>query len=175
MSNREFLAALACGVDVELAAVELESREGNVGAARRFTRQQLMLWNLTEVDGLADRVLLVVSELVTNAILHGRTRPKTETETLGVTLALKRGFALGVMVTDNSYVLPQAKIGASVNAVCGRGLTLVNAESDGWTAAPRCGREGGNGKAVWAFFGCPQQDALPEQMPQSAWSNRSRS
>jgi anti-sigma regulatory factor (Ser/Thr protein kinase) len=82
MSNREFLAALACGVDVELAAVELESREGNVGAARRFTRQQLMLWNLTEVDGLADRVLLVVSELVTNAILHGRTRPKTETETL---------------------------------------------------------------------------------------------
>ncbi|WP_258308820.1 ATP-binding protein [Streptomyces sp. NWU339] len=168
LSSREFLAVLAYGVGVERVAVEIESCESNVGEARRFVRRTLGGWGLPKGDDLADRVVLAVSELVTNAVLHGRTRPLEETETVGVALALKRDFALGVMVTDNSCGIPLVKIRPSVSAINGRGLVLVNALSEGWTAAPHCSREGVSGKAVWAFFECPQLAPLPELLPQSA-------
>ncbi|MFD4610028.1 ATP-binding protein [Streptomyces sp. NPDC058440] len=168
LSSREFLAVLAYSVGVERVTVEIESCESNVGEARRFVRRQLGCWGLPEGDDLADRVVLAVSELVTNAVLHGRTRPLEETETVGVSLALKRDFALGVMVADNSCAVPLVKIRPSVSAISGRGLVLVNALSAGWTAAPRCGREGVNGKAVWAFIECPQLATLPELLPQPA-------
>ncbi|MEV5645043.1 ATP-binding protein [Streptomyces flaveolus] len=168
LSSRESLAVLAYGTGVEQVAVEIDSCEHNVGKARRFAREQLVCWGLPEDDELTDRVLLVVSELVTNAVLHGRTRPRVETETLEVALALKRDFALGVMVADNSCGLPIVNIRPSVCSISGRGLALVNAQSDGWTAAFRYGREGVSGKAVWAFFECPQLASVPESMPQSA-------
>ncbi|MCG8970199.1 ATP-binding protein [Streptomyces sp. CL12-4] len=170
LSIRESLAVLACGPGVERAVVEIESCERNVGKARRFAREQLVGWGLPEDDELVDRVLLVVSELVTNAILHGRTRSQTEIETVGVALALKRDFALGIMVTDNSCGIPLVNVRPSVSSISGRGLALVNAQSDGWTAAPCCGRDGVSGKAVWAFFECPQLASLPESMHQSASS-----
>ncbi|MER6116092.1 ATP-binding protein [Streptomyces sp. NPDC001743] len=166
LQSWEFLAVLAYGDGVERVAVEIESRESNVGEARRFVRRQLAFWGLPEDDGLVDRVLLVISELVTNAVVHGRTRPSEETESVGVTLAFRRGFALGVMVTDNSGDIPKVRIRPSAFADCGRGLVLVNAESDAWTAAPRSGQQGVDGKAVWAFFQCPQPAALSELMPQ---------
>ncbi|MFE0774180.1 ATP-binding protein [Streptomyces sp. NPDC058861] len=163
LSNREALAVLAYGADVERVAVELENHERNVGEARRFVRQQLMCWGVPEEDEFTDRVLLVISELVTNAVLHGRTRPLEETETVKVSLALKRNLVLGAMVVDNSCGIPMVGIRPSVRAISGRGLTLVNAQADGWTAALRCDREGVvNGKAVWAFFACPQVAFLPE-------------
>jgi len=168
LSSREFLAVLAYGVGVERVAVEIESCESNVGKARRFVRRQLDCWRLPEGDDLADRVVLAASELVTNAVLHGRTRPLEEVETVGVALAWKRDFALGVMVTDNSCGVPLAKIRPSVSAISGRGLVLVNALSEGWTAAPHCGQAGVNGKAVWAFFECPHLTPLPELLPQWA-------
>jgi anti-sigma regulatory factor (Ser/Thr protein kinase) len=169
LSSRRFLAVLAYGAGVERVTVEIESREHDVGEARRFVRQQLVHWGLTEEGDLVDRVVLVASELATNAVLHGRARPNGETETVEVALALKRDFALGIKVTDNSCGVPLATLRPPVNAISGRGLALVNAQSDGWTAAPRCGREGvDSGKAVWAFFQCPQPAVLPELMTQSA-------
>ncbi|MFJ2419209.1 ATP-binding protein [Streptomyces brevispora] len=169
LSSREFLAVLSYDTGVERVAVEIESRERNVGETRRFVRQQLARWGLPEDDEFADRVLLVVSELVTNAVLHGRTRPEEESESVGVALAWKRHSVLGIMVTDKSCDIPLVNIRRPVSAINGRGLVLVNAQSDGWTAAPNCGREGVvSGKAVWAFFECPQMAVLPELMPQSA-------
>ncbi|MET9779323.1 ATP-binding protein [Streptomyces sp. NPDC006367] len=168
LSSRESLAVLAYDTGVERVAVEIESCEHNVGKARRFAREQLVRWGLPEDDELASRVVLVVSELVTNAVLHGRTQPRAETETVEVTLALKRDCVLGVMVTDNSCGIPRVNVHPSVSSVSGRGLVLVSAQSDGWTAAPRCGREGASGKAVWAFFECPQLTAWPKSLPQPA-------
>ncbi|MGZ2358472.1 ATP-binding protein [Streptomyces sp. 372A] len=165
--SREFLAVLAHGDGVERVVVEIESCRANVGQARRFARRQLALWGLPGDDDLVDRVQLVISELVSNAVVHGRTRPPEEAETVGVTLAFKRDFALGVMVTDSSSDT-MVRIRPSLFADCGRGLFLVNASSDGWTAVPRIGRQGARGKAVWAFFQCPGRASLPELLPQSA-------
>lgn len=168
LSSLEFLAVLGYGIGVERVAVEIESCERNVGKARRLVREQLVRWGLSENDELADRVLLVVSELVTNAVVHGQGLTQAETETVGVTLALKRDFALGVRVTDSSCCIPLVNIRPPVTSISGRGLVLVNAQSDGWVVDPRCGQRGVSGKAVWAFFECPQLISLPDPMPQSA-------
>ncbi|NEA46021.1 ATP-binding protein [Streptomyces sp. SID10815] len=166
--SQEVLVVLAYGVGVERVAVEIESRECNVGKARRFVREQLVRWGVPRDDELVDRVLLVVSELVTNAVLHARTRPQEEKEMVGVALALKRDFGLGVIVSDNSCGIPLENLRPSVNGSSGRGLVLVRAHSDGWTASPRCDGKGLIGKTVWAFFECPQLTVLPELIPQPA-------
>ncbi|MFE3629469.1 ATP-binding protein [Streptomyces goshikiensis] len=163
---REFLALLAFGDEVERVSIEVESRAGTVGQARHFVLQQLQPWGLAEDEDLGDRILLVVSELVTNAVLHGRTRPQEEAETLGLTLAWRRDCALGVMVKDNSSRIPTVRVRPSPSADGGRGLLLVTALSDGWTAAPRDG--GNGGKALWAFFDCARPARLPELLTRSA-------
>ncbi|MFI5642039.1 ATP-binding protein [Streptomyces goshikiensis] len=165
LSSRQFLVVLEHGDGVERVAVEFESHASNVGEARRFVRQRLVGWGLGKDDAFIDRVVLVLSELVTNAVVHGRTRPPNEKETVGVALAFKRDFALGLVVTDNSCGAPIPRIRPSVGAVRGRGLALVNAESDGWAATPHPEGEGGWGKGVWAFFCCPQT-VVPELLPQ---------
>ncbi|MFE6977172.1 ATP-binding protein [Streptomyces sp. NPDC057682] len=167
LSSREFLAVLSYGNEVERVTVEIESCERNVGAARRFARQQLVRWGMAKDDELIDRVLLVVSELVTNAVVHGRLA-RTKAETVEVALALRRGFALGVMVADSSCGTPQMRIRPSSNSSNGRGLLLVNAASDRWTATSRRCDEDAGGKAVWAFFEIPRVPSAPQPMPQSA-------
>lgn len=131
-----------------------------------------MAWELPENDDLIDRVVLVLSELVTNAVVHGRTRPPGEKETVGVVLAFKKDFALGLLVgllvTDNSNKVPIPKIRPSADDVRGRGLTLVTAESDGWTTTPYQDREGCKRKGVWAFFQCPRSGVLPGPLPHPA-------
>ncbi|MCX4826153.1 ATP-binding protein [Streptomyces sp. NBC_01142] len=168
LSNRQFIAVLAHGDGIERVAVEIESRPRNIGEARHFVRRQLVAWGLPEDDDLIDRVVLALSELVTNAVVHGRTRPPDEKEAVGVALAFKKDVALGLLVTDNSNEIPIPRIRPSTDAVRGRGLALVNAVSDGWTAAPRQDREGCSGKGVWAFFRCPRTVVLPDLLPQPA-------
>ncbi|MEU7605890.1 ATP-binding protein [Streptomyces sp. NPDC041003] len=163
--NQQFLTALAFGQGIERASVQIESEAGTVSDARRFVRGQLAIWMFPEADDFSDRVVLAASELVTNAVLHARTRPPGESELIAVTLAFKPGIALGVLVCDNSDQVPMVNIRPPVNAINGRGLALVNSLADGWTAAPRESREGGSGKGVWAFFRCPQTVGL---LPRSA-------
>ncbi|MEW2626211.1 hypothetical protein [Streptomyces sp. NPDC048106] len=77
------------------------------------------------------------------------------------------GVALGVMVTDISSDIPKAKIRPSPFADCGRGLVLVAAESDGWTATWRCSPEGDSGKGYGPSSSA--QPAAPSQlMPRPA-------
>ncbi|MFD7861400.1 ATP-binding protein [Streptomyces sp. NPDC059783] len=162
LASRETLAVLAYGHDVERVTIRLESCERNVGGARRFARRHLVRWGLSEQDELADRVLLVVSELVTNAVVHGRVQRRADSETVEVTLALKRNFALGIKVSDSSCDIPRMDIRPSVSSINGRGLALVKAESDGWITDRRRDNEGAGGKSVWAFFEYPQLIAAPQ-------------
>lgn len=167
LSCGEFLAELAHGSGTERVAAEFESCERSVGASRHFAREQLSFWGLPQSDDLTDRVLLVLSELVTNAVLHGRTRPPGKMETVSVMLTLKRGLALGLIVTDNSRQPPLLGRPA-LSAHHGRGLFLVQAQSDGWGTSPRCERQEPAGKGVWAYFRCPQLSTPPELMLRSA-------
>ncbi|MBN0042650.1 SpoIIE family protein phosphatase [Streptomyces actuosus] len=106
-----------------------------VGQARRFTRRTLRTWGVPEQD--QDSALLVVSELVTNGLVHtdGRVR-------LDLTLVNHR---LRVAVTDTSPRSPVKPTSIGWEATGGRGILLVEAVSDTWGTVPVSG-----GKQVWS-------------------------
>ncbi|NUP17185.1 MAG: serine/threonine-protein phosphatase, partial [Streptomyces sp.] len=106
-----------------------------VGHARRFTRRTLRSWNVT--GDAQDAVLLIVSELVTNALVHtdGRVR-------LDLTLVNHR---LRVAVADSSPRTPIKPTSIGWEATGGRGILLVEAMSAAWGSLPVSG-----GKQVWS-------------------------
>lgn len=115
---------------------------GSARAARRFARATLIAWRL---DALADDVDIVVSELITNALLHARTGPPPGDA--GIRLELEqRGRVLTCRVSDGSS-LPPTKEEAPATAESGRGLLLVDAISAEWGW-----HQGAAGKFVWATF-----------------------
>jgi anti-sigma regulatory factor (Ser/Thr protein kinase) len=82
---------------------------------------------------------LALTELVTNAVLHGR-------EPLVVQLDL-RADELTVSVRDGNPVSPSFSM-LDPTAVTGRGLLLISATADSWGVEPRPG-----GKSVWFRMG----------------------
>ncbi|MFI9611807.1 SpoIIE family protein phosphatase [Streptomyces sp. NPDC052023] len=102
--------------------------------ARRFTRRTLRAWGVTTH---LDAVLLVVSELVTNALVHtdGPVR-------LDLTLVDSR---LRLAVADTSPRTPVKPTSIGWEATGGRGLLLVEALSAAWGTVPASG-----GKQVWS-------------------------
>ena len=113
-------------------------------AARRFVTEALRSWDL---DELSDTVTLLVSELVTNAVVHAG----SEVEVL-VRLTPETAW---VEVTDSSEA-PPAPREASVEEASGRGLALVKAMARRWGVRPRPG----GGKTVW--FEVERQPAAAE-------------
>ncbi|MGW0821419.1 SpoIIE family protein phosphatase [Streptomyces sp. NPDC002845] len=105
-----------------------------VGHARRFTRRTLRAWG---VGFEADAVLLVVSELVTNALVHTEGQVR-----LDLTLINGR---LRVAVADPSPRTPIKPTSIGWEATGGRGILLVEAMSAAWGTVPVSG-----GKQVWA-------------------------
>ncbi|MDQ0994527.1 anti-sigma regulatory factor (Ser/Thr protein kinase) [Streptomyces sp. V3I7] len=106
-----------------------------VAHARRFTRRALRAWDVPEDQ--ADSVLLVVSELVTNALVHAAGE---------VRLDLTRvNHRLRVAVADGSPRTPVRPTTICWEATGGRGILLVEAMSAAWGTVPVSG-----GKQVWA-------------------------
>ncbi|MGW0496231.1 SpoIIE family protein phosphatase [Streptomyces sp. NPDC003007] len=105
-----------------------------VGHARRFARRTLRSWGVT-VD--QDAALLVVSELVTNALVHtdGQVR-------MDLTLVNNR---LRIAVADASPRSPVRPTSIGWEATGGRGILLVEALTATWGTLPVSG-----GKQVWA-------------------------
>ncbi|WP_344403510.1 ATP-binding protein [Streptomyces longisporus] len=116
----------------------------SVQAARQFTAETLTGWGLAGTDR-ADDVLLCVSELVTNALLHGVPPGR-----LSRLLLRHDGRVLGVEVHDSGPGVPRVVEGGDVGGKGGRGLLLVSALSDKWGA-----RERELGKVVWCEFELP--------------------
>ncbi|WP_406723764.1 SpoIIE family protein phosphatase [Streptomyces sp. GD-15H] len=105
-----------------------------VGHARRFTRRTLRSWGATED---LDAALLVVSELVTNALVHTEGQVR-----LDLTLV---GDRLRLAVADASPRSPVKPSSIGWEATGGRGVLLVEAVSAAWGTLPVSG-----GKQVWA-------------------------
>ncbi|WP_420714366.1 SpoIIE family protein phosphatase [Streptomyces sp. NRRL WC-3744] len=103
--------------------------------ARRFTRRTLRAWGLSR--DTIDVALLVVSELVTNALVHtgGQVR-------LDLSLVNHR---LRLAVADTSPRSPVKPTSIGWEATGGRGILLVEAVSAAWGTVPVSG-----GKQVWA-------------------------
>ncbi|WP_211267430.1 ATP-binding protein [Nonomuraea candida] len=101
-----------------------------VASVRRFVR------DLIPGQAASEIAELLVSELVTNALVH------TSTETIRITATREDRF-LTVEVHDSSDAVPRIAAVAST-ATAGRGLAIVQslAHAWGWRPTP-------DGKAVW--------------------------
>ncbi|MFC8550661.1 SpoIIE family protein phosphatase [Streptomyces sp. NPDC057273] len=107
-----------------------------IAAARRHVRQLLHDW--TDEDQL-DSAVLMVSEMVTNVLIH------TDGDALLVAEVTCIGEArrLRVEVSDGSDELPHKRHPGEM-ASSGRGLVLMEMLADAWGVDPR-----GEGKSIW--------------------------
>jgi anti-sigma regulatory factor (Ser/Thr protein kinase) len=114
------------------ASVVLPDDTSSASSARRFVRDTLHSWGLDEHTEIAT---LLISELVTNAVLHAQSAPEV--------ILLTAGSGLRVEVRDQSPVLP-ARRHYGLQAGTGRGIVLVEEMASEWGAEPS-----GPGKVVW--------------------------
>ncbi len=104
----------------------------SVGAARRFTRAAL---GRHAIDAeIIDTAMLLVSELATNAILHG---------TSTIRLRVGVGEDIRVEVLDGSDEEPVIGV-PGPDCESGRGLAIVTSLAGSWNWSPRP-----PGKVVW--------------------------
>jgi anti-sigma regulatory factor (Ser/Thr protein kinase) len=114
----------------------------SIPAARRFAYETLTGWGLAQAEH-GDDVLLCVSELATNALLHGVPPGRHF-----LVFLRYDGRVLRVEVHDSGPGTP--RIADVAEGEGGRGLLLVAALSDRWGV-----RERDPGKVVWCEFGHP--------------------
>jgi anti-sigma regulatory factor (Ser/Thr protein kinase) len=127
----------------EVARLALSGAPDSVGVGRRFVRSTLDEWghgHLVETAGL------LVSELVTNAVLHARSAPEV--------VVRLRADVVRVEVVDGSPRLPQAK-GYGVESATGRGLLLIDRLAAAWGTERRTA-----GKIVWFELALAQAAGL---------------
>jgi len=129
--------------------LNLAGESGQVPLARDFTRQALYAWGWlpsSTDDGraAAEDVLLIVSELVTNACLHAE-----GPETLTLTFDRK---TVRVAVTDRGEGQPTPRTPHQAGRPGGHGMFIVQRLSMDWgvAAAPEAPR-----KTVWADLARP--------------------
>lgn len=121
----------------------LPTADRAVRVARQATRDALVAWQLACFEETA---VLLVSELVTNAVRHTRGSD-------AITLELQAaGTRLRIEVTDADPRWPQPRIPAEFDG-SGFGLVLVDALAGKWGV-----RETATGKAVWAELDEGQSD-----------------
>ncbi|WP_369393341.1 ATP-binding protein [Streptomyces sp. CG1] len=149
--------AEVASASIELPAVLTAPRE-----ARAFTRRSLRRWGAAE--DLVEAAVLVVCELVTNAVCHGSQAPldkrrrvahpdeRGPESSITLTLGL-RPDELHAEVHDQSPDLPIPR-SAGHDDDCGRGLAIVSALAGSWTS----GWQPGGGKWVRA---CLPRVAVP--------------
>ncbi|MEU1631190.1 ATP-binding protein [Streptomyces sp. NPDC020096] len=110
----------------------------SVARARTELLKSLSGWGLTEI---ADAAVLVLSELLTNAVRHAHVPPGRQ---IG-TRFLRTDTGVRIEVHDAGEGLPEIRR-HELDSSGGRGLLLVAALADAWNAEPR----DGIGKVVWA-------------------------
>ena len=126
-------------------ARQLDDSARSPAVARRFTSDVLREWDL---DDLVDIALLVVSEVVTNAVAH----------TVGVArIALVRDPRfLRIEVSNSSEHSPRVRQ-VDDDATSGRGMFIVDALAEEWGIERQT-----NGKTLWIRLALPgAADATP--------------
>jgi DNA-binding NarL/FixJ family response regulator len=119
------------GVVAEVAGLEADT--ASAGAARRFVDEVLSRWRC---DSLLDDVQLLVSELVTNAVVHAGSEVEVAVRLLA--------DAVRIEVIDRAPTMRLRPSDPPQDAESGRGLLLVETLATAWGVEPVEG-----GKAVW--------------------------
>ncbi|KOV66425.1 hypothetical protein ADK64_11785 [Streptomyces sp. MMG1121] len=127
--------------------MEIRPDPAEVGRARSWARSRLTGLGIAADEPLAENLILLVSELVTNAVVHtgrpavlrlslpGAPSEAPEEVTPSVTVRVE--------VADTSSRAPVPRCARS-DATGGRGLALVDCLADRWGWSPE-----GAGKSIW--------------------------
>jgi len=125
------------------AKAQMAGEPASAGSARRFVAETLQRWDAAND---LDTVSLLVSELVSNAIVHAQSDFEVS--------VLLRGHTIRIEVDDQSDAPPVPR-DADIDDDSGRGMALVEALAIGWGVTER----DGSGKTVW--FEVPRFDDAP--------------
>ena len=126
------------------AVIDLPDELSSVADARRFVKEQLAAWGISEP---MDDALLVVSELAANALTHAGSSYRLR---LSAT-----AMALRIEVDDAGAGTPEPQP-LTMTEEHGRGLHLVDALADRWGVEPD---DRGLGKTVWFELDVPPAEA----------------
>jgi anti-sigma regulatory factor (Ser/Thr protein kinase) len=145
------------GPDKLVATAAYEPEPLAAAAARRFVRDTLQSWVVTDGNadghGLVDDAVLLTSELVTNAVVHAGTAVQ-------VTCRLADG-SVEVVVRDSqpASLVPEAAAAEQVPSerTGGRGLLLPSALASAWGVT-----YGRTAKAVWFRIGLGRPGAASD-------------
>ncbi|MDX3090431.1 MULTISPECIES: ATP-binding protein [Streptomyces] len=132
--------------------LNFDGASGVVPLARDFTRQALYAWGWLPADSAdqraaAEDVLLVVSELVTNACLHAE-----GPEELWITCDNK---VLRIEVSDRGEGQPAPRTPHRAGRPGGHGMFIVERLCLDWGVVRSKDAGGPAGKTVWAELGAP--------------------
>lgn len=122
-------------MDALRAQFELPPTAASAGAGRRAVFQVLSAWDVNAET--VDDTVLIVSELVTNAVIHAPAEPP-----LGLELSVADGV-LRVALTDSSPAPPRQRRPSGQDEG-GRGIGILDSLASRWGVNPRRG-----GKALW--------------------------
>ncbi|WP_344442895.1 ATP-binding protein [Kitasatospora nipponensis] len=133
----------------QIRRLTLNGAAGTVGRCRDHTRQALHDWGWLptgdpDQQARADDVLLVVSELVTNACRHAGGPEQL------IVQATERSLRIDVL--DGLATPPQPRLPHSPGRIGGHGLHTVALLASRWGSTPQ---GEGLGKTVWAEFDVP--------------------
>jgi anti-sigma regulatory factor (Ser/Thr protein kinase) len=113
---------------------EVGPQLSGVRSARRFVASALEEWGARPTED----IVVVVSEMVTNALTHGRGQVRVVVE--------RRDGSVRFEVSDGSAVMPMVRQVAA-EAPSGRGMRIVEQLADRWGAEVHP-----EGKTVWVEF-----------------------
>ncbi|MFI5663411.1 ATP-binding protein [Streptomyces sp. NPDC051684] len=122
--------------------LEVEADPAEVGRARRWARSRLAGSGIEADESLAETLILIVSELVTNAVVHTG-HPAVLRIALPSDVPAARLGTVRVEVADTCERPPSPRH-ADGEETNGRGLELVDGLADRWGWRPE-----GTGKAIW--------------------------
>jgi anti-sigma regulatory factor (Ser/Thr protein kinase) len=130
------------------AELDIPAAASALSDGRRFAVSALERWGVPELT--VENATLIVSELLTNAIVHGFPP---------IRLRLRRTpDELAIEVDDAGSAMPR-KLQTTPDDLHGRGLAIVADLGERWAARPN-----GHGKTVWTTIPVPQlgAEASPE-------------
>jgi anti-sigma regulatory factor (Ser/Thr protein kinase) len=117
--------------------------------ARQVAERACLEWRVPRLRQLAK---VIVSELVTNAVVHAQTPMEVTVRLVDHTLHLAVRDGDPRLLVD-----PGGGVAADGNGY-GRGLLIVDSMADTWGCEPT-----GNGKVVWACLRVPEQASTDQQ------------
>ncbi|MBT2509991.1 ATP-binding protein [Streptomyces sp. ISL-98] len=134
------------GVHAARFSQQLSSTRRGARLARLLAVQQLADWGWARDSETVQTAALLVAELATNAVTHGRVPGRNFLLTLAVIRHPGETTTLRIEVADCGGERPPVRLRPESTAEHGRGLLLVEALSARWGAEPRPP----SGKTVWA-------------------------